>query len=350
MTLRVMLRLTPTENLKKRPEWYSKEICLRSVLAAVDTAREAGLSVELLAFVDVSSGLALSPGVARLLERVDALMPLEGGTAVKSWRPVIRTVRDKVLHADDDLLYFVEDDYLHHPDSLLDLVAGTADYRMLYAPEDENFVTGPEHDGWAPIDTSTSSFAVTGAVFRRDTAFHLFFSYGGGIWDELSWRALGGLRVNPPALPDYVLYPFTAASQWPRKWGVRPIRNAVFRGLALLSGRTRSRLIEVRLPMSATHGERLLLASGSDWAALAETYAVATEREQAEAFPHIFFDARPPATVVGDALPTALAEAVVYRLVAPCSNALTASLGKALAGAGTWSVILPDARGPRARD
>lgn len=336
VTLRVILRLTPSENLKNRPAWYSKQTCLRSLLAAVRTAREAGFSVEFLVFIDVSSGRQLSPGVAQLLTDADAIMPLYGGTAAKSWRPVVRTVRASVPFDDDDLLYFIEDDYLHHPEALLRLLDGTADYRLLYVPEDENFATGPLHGGWAAVDTSTSSFAVTGKAFRKDAAMHLFFSHGGGAWDELCWRALGS-RVCPPRWLPYVLQPFSRASQWSRKWGLRPVRHAVFRMLALSHATRRSRAIEVRLPMPATHGEQSLLASGSDWSALADSITAAEKISEKQPAPSASTQPLTDIHPEGDA-PDRLA----VRLVARCDSGLESALARAIAPGSAVSMTVSD--------
>ncbi|NQX10924.1 hypothetical protein HQQ80_04730 [Microbacteriaceae bacterium VKM Ac-2855] len=367
MQLHVVLRLTPSENRKNRPDWYSKETCLRSLLTAIDTARARGVNVAFSVVVDVSSGRRLDPRVSRLLSRADGIQPIVGGTAAKSWRPVVRLVRDHVSFADDDLLYFIEDDYLHQPEALVDLVEGTADYRLLYVPEDAYYATGDEHDGWASVDTSTSSFALTGAAFREDAAMHLTFSHGGGAWDELCWRGIGS-RVHPPAPLGYVVQPFTSASQWSRKWGLRPIRHAVFRAAALMHARFRSRTVELRLPMPATHGELALLASGTDWSELATRYtessaAAAPELsvivsvrngsaavlDALDALPTmpaaeilVFDERRTDTDDVWTPVSTKNPDVCVFHLIAPCHYDLVVALGTTIAQGAIITTTPPD--------
>jgi len=266
--LYVVLRTTPSENRKNRPEWYSKARCISSIIAAADRARSAGHDVRVIAAVDVSSGLRMPPAASRLLDRTDGILVVRGGTAAKSWRPVIRAIRFGLRPDPGDLVYFVEDDHLHDADALIGLIHGDADYRLLYALASEH---GPIHsrgDGWADVPGGTSSFAVTGRSFRTDFWRHLLMSCGGGAWDELSWRALGS-HVTP-ADRRYVLAPFTRDSKWPNPWGLRPIRHAIFRALCVTVARRRTRSIALRLPIAATHCESAMLAGGHDWSALAQ--------------------------------------------------------------------------------
>ena len=221
------------------------------------------------AAIDVSSGRPLPGSTAHLLHRADAFLAVRGGTAAKSWRPVVRAVRSRIRPADADLVYFVEDDHLHHPDALQLLVDGTADYRLLYALESEHGAISQIRPGWAHVPGGTSSFAVTGRAFRSDFRRHLLMSCGGGAWDELSWRALGSHAT--PAGVEYILAPFHRSSKWTRPWGLRPLRHAVFRALSLLLARGRRRSIELRTPIRATHCESIMLAGEEDWGALARS-------------------------------------------------------------------------------
>lgn len=265
--LHVVLRTTPSENRKNRPEWYSKARCIASVFDAVTRAREAGIRVRVVAAVDVSSGLQMPAAAARLVEHADEIWVVRGGTAAKSWRPVVRAVRSHLRPADDDLVYFVEDDHLHDLDALTLLVDGTSEYRLLYALASEHGIIEHGVDGWARVPGGTSTFAVTGRAFREDARRHLWMSCGGGAWDELSWRALGS-HASPPGL-GYVVEPFRMSAKWSRPWGLRPIRHAVFRALSLALSRGRSRSIALRTPIQATHCETSMVAGDTDWAARA---------------------------------------------------------------------------------
>ncbi|MFJ4158828.1 hypothetical protein [Microbacterium testaceum] len=219
------------------------------------------------AAIDVSSGRAMPSATALLLRRADALLVVRGGTAAKSWRPVVRAVRSRIRPADDDLVYFVEDDHLHHPDALHLLAEGSADYRLLYALASEHGAIRHVRPGWAQVPGGTSSFAVTGKAFRADARRHLWMSCGGGAWDELSWRALGS-HASPPDMA-YLLAPFGRGSKWPRPWGLRPIRHATFRLFSIVLARGRARSIELRFPVLATHCESAMLTGEIDWSSLA---------------------------------------------------------------------------------
>ena len=369
MQLRVILRLTPSENRKNRPDWYSKETSLRSLLVAIEHARAAHIDVTLLAVIDISSGQSLSPGTATLIEEsADAVMPITGGTAGKSWRPVVRLVRDVVPFADDDLIYFIEDDYLHVPDALMTLVKGETEYRLLYAHERDHGKIDEPHNGWAHVPGGTSSFAVTGAAFRSDAPLHIFFSHGGGAWDELSWRALGSHATKPGV--SYVTWPFTRASKWSRRWGLRPIRHAVFRALALAASCLRNRSISVTVPFKATHAEADLLAAGEDWAVQAEPYLrkgtdlqpelsiIVPSRNQCESLERTcdsLGDADPAAVevLVIDACSTDGSSQLIHEhaeltpalravpLVAPCNESLMVALGRVLARGSKVRVVEP---------
>ncbi|WP_206542567.1 hypothetical protein, partial [Microbacterium testaceum] len=238
-----------------------------------------GLDVRVTVAVDVSSGLAYPGSISRLLRRADSFLIVRGGTAAKSWRPVIRAVRSSIRPDDDDLVYFVEDDHLHRPEALRLLVEGSADYRLLYALASEHGTITPLRPGWAHVPGGTSSFAVTGRALRADASRHLWMSCGGGAWDELSWRALGS-HVSKPGLA-YVLAPFHPTPKWPRPWGLRPLRHAAFRLLCLLLARGRQRSIELRLPIQVTHCEKGMLAGEDDWARVALSMDTQPDAEHA---------------------------------------------------------------------
>ncbi|KTS11080.1 hypothetical protein [Microbacterium testaceum] len=277
--LHVILRTTPSENRKNRPAWYSKNRCIASMFTAAEHARATGLDVRVTVAVDVSSGLAYPGSISRLLRRADSFLVVRGGTAAKSWRPVIRAVRSSIRPDDDDLVYFVEDDHLHRPEALRLLVEGSADYRLLYALASEHGTITPLRPGWAHVPGGTSSFAVTGRALRADASRHLWMSCGGGAWDELSWRALGS-HVSKPGLA-YVLAPFHPTPKWPRPWGLRPLRHAAFRLLCLLLARGRQRSIELRLPIQVTHCEKGMLAGEDDWARVALSMDTQPDAEHA---------------------------------------------------------------------
>ncbi|WJM15293.1 hypothetical protein [Microbacterium arborescens] len=280
--LTVFVRATPKSNGKPRPDWYSKEICIASVLDSAEQARANGRVVRCTLAVDTSSGLALPPGLASLTSRFDDVLEIDGGSSMRSWRALLPHVehaaRRSALRAAADVIYIVEDDHLHRPGALTELLSTEADYRYLYWTDDDRAfgsrrtadTTTPQ---WVPIESGVSSFGVTARAFMRDRWLHRVFSYGGGSWDELICRALGGgaRRVYGSGL-KYVAWPLTRRSPW----GIRRLPwaawHATFRAMSLIvaSARKPATIVGSQPPQS-THAEPGLIARGSDWSQIANS-------------------------------------------------------------------------------
>jgi len=275
--LRVVCRLSGGSNDKPRPEWFSKRLCVDSLLSAAEELRRANTVVELWLAVDVRSDIDAQAVRARYGRHFDRILPIAGGSAAKSWRA---TLNLPGLVEGADLVYFVEDDHLHRPDALVRLVHGDAAYRFAYS-SDEDLAPhrATVRDGWSTVGSGVTSFAVMTAVLRKDLRLHRCMSRSGRGWDEVTFRALGG--GAPEALGSgirYVASPMADPASRTMMGFIGGIRHSLFRAFAILAGQAHKRVISGLTPPAATHAEPALLASGTDWAAVAD--AVASRKQE----------------------------------------------------------------------
>lgn len=277
--IRVFVRIVPGSNGKSRPDWFSKAACVSSVIDAAAFARERNIEITLTAVIDVARGGQLDSALASLIAKFDFVLPIWGGSSARSWRALLEAL-DHSLTADaEDVLYFVEDDHLHSVDSIVRLDQGSADYRLCYVLESEHGKMADIEGGWATIAGGTSSFAVTARVFTKDRSRHRMMSRGGGAWDELSWRSIGG--TSSPSGLAYVVWPFSKASPWRRKISHRTVRHAIFRAIALALSAQRHRTIKAMVPAGAAHVEPDMLPPGADWREISAAFGL--DRDSAPA-------------------------------------------------------------------
>lgn len=294
MTLRIVYRSYGGDNEKDRPAYYGKPLALRSLLRAADAVdceivflNDGPVSEAVLDLMRGRGEIVELPGLGLFGSLMTALrLPLERG-----W-------------ADDDVVYFCEDDYLHTADALVRLKAATerlaADYFALYgtlpAERAAGHVSDPAHvepRGWRPGEAlvgdqewvrvlgTTSTFGVRVAALRADLSivrqakiphknmyrdWDVSLAYQG--FEPYAW---GGL------LRDLVL--LTPAGSL--KDRVRTAVLAPFKmGMNLRSHRrARNRhVLMAASPNLATHLETEFLATGRDWERVARE-----TREWAEA-------------------------------------------------------------------
>jgi hypothetical protein len=122
--LRIIYRTCSTENSKKRPQFYSKRACLLSLLGALTRTCHTLLTV-----YDGPHDPTLRP----LLDKHGPIISLDGGGNTHSFRVALQTA---ISYSDEDIVYFVEDDYLHLPDAVNKLLECCScldvDYVTLY--------------------------------------------------------------------------------------------------------------------------------------------------------------------------------------------------------------------------
>ncbi len=161
MALHVVYRSYGTENAKGRPHWYSKALALHSLVRAAEAA---GCGI-----VFLNNGPV--PGhLVAVMREAGEIVDLPGVSMRRSFHTALRLPQDRGW-ADDDVVYFCEDDYLHLPHALTHLRQAVedlgADYYALYGrhrmvdgeqagrwswhPTPDPAEPSPEPAGWEPL-------------------------------------------------------------------------------------------------------------------------------------------------------------------------------------------------------
>lgn len=203
--LHIFYRYCQKENGKPRPRFYSKSLCLKSLLEAYKRIPGASLSI----LVDGSiegDVLAMVEGSAEIVRATSLGL---GGSFLFALQEVARRKLP-------GLVYLVEDDYLHRHDALEKLIdchrRGFADYITLFddplryhrsddIPPDlptssELFVSQKHH--WRVIESTTFTFAASGLTIKQDVDIfteHVLLreKHPSYVMDRESWRHLQGL-------------------------------------------------------------------------------------------------------------------------------------------------------------
>ncbi len=280
MNCHFVYRSTGKENRKERPAFYTKAVALASFLSAIGALPAAGEIV----FVNDAP---IAPELEEVMRRHGSVVNLPGLTMLASyWRAI--AVPDERGWADEDLVYFSEDDYLFRPDAFVSLfeisrqVPGDA-YFALYASYDglepsgrpvpverrrtERVRTSYTAAGhrWVTALSTTSSFAVRVGTLRRDRWLHRYAPRTGGAWDHaISLAHSGRMPFGLITLADPL---------WSRDYKlVHAARQATLRlGLDVLgiAAKLHPRPLIATVPALATHMEVPHVATGTDWAAVA---------------------------------------------------------------------------------
>jgi hypothetical protein len=291
--LHVILRSTAKANRKARPAYFSKAICLVSLLwaCAMVPAPEIELTF-------VNDGEMEDP--RRRIMRAKGEVITGTFDLRHSYGTAIDLVRKRPW-PDADLVYFCEDDHLHRPEAMRALVAAAAaspetDYFALYGSVDALLPTGEPLPPTIPVPrrwhsstddlvadddvhwrralSATSSFAVRAGVMRADAAIHTIGHRtrgNAGAHDHAICLAFQGYAPFPWFEPIRKLV--TARDERLD----RRLKHAVWEtSLNALSLRARAHphVMLGATPSLACHLEDGVIAAGIDWA------AVATNAEQ----------------------------------------------------------------------
>jgi hypothetical protein len=200
--LHVFYRACSTENDKARPVFYSKLRCLANFLAAFERVAEA-------TFCLVYDGNVGEDFRSRV-EPIGSIERLPNvGNSASFWYAFNLALN----LPDKDLVYFVEDDYLHRRDALQKLVECVqcidADYITLYdhparymsdcpqgadLPLRENAVYVSRSHHWRTVESSCMTFASRAGVIREDIKlFETHIKQTGVPADRALFRHLQGL-------------------------------------------------------------------------------------------------------------------------------------------------------------
>lgn len=261
--LHTIYRSAPGDNRKGRPEFYSKDAALRSFVSALEQAPPGDR-------VFVNDGPVAENRVS-LMRAVGEVVALPGVGNCRSFRACvgIAEMRD---WSDNDLVYFVEDDYLHLPKALSCLAVAasatpSADYFTLYDHPDKDRLVRHRlfrsvnqttrvvgRHTWMPARSTCLTFGARLGALREDAwVFHLCSRFDPPA-DYAIWAILGGRGVSY-GVPR-LLKPRCR----------RPQTRLIIRGWLTKDRRPAPRKLYGPSPSLATHIEDDMLAPGVDWA------------------------------------------------------------------------------------
>lgn len=204
--LHVFYRACALENQRPRPSFYSKALCLRSCLQAFTLLSEAR-------FVLIHDG-PIRHDLRVLAEPCGEIVELPSVGEAQSF---IFALQEAAKCASGDLIYFVEDDYIHLREALLKLVECykevPCEYITLFddplryklsddvppdlpLPQDTLYVSTTHH--WRTIESTTLTFAGKARIIKEDAEIfsqHVLRRAHDKryIADRESWRQLQGL-------------------------------------------------------------------------------------------------------------------------------------------------------------
>lgn len=269
--LHTIYRSSPGENLKGRPVFYSKDVALASFVRA---AGRGGSGSRIFVNDGFIGGLR-----GHLQQCTGEIVQLHGAGNARSYRACVALAESRNWD-DEDLVYFVEDDYLHAPEALLALRMAAeaipeADYLTLYDHPD--YYALDRHRYWIPRFGSETS--VGDQSWRRVRSTCLTYAARVGAIRRDSW--LHYLCSRDGSTPsDYVLWS-TLQSYGPDLLGLRLLKRPVRPSARALLGAVvrrhpkaaRPRLYGIKRGL-AGHLEEGMLGPDLDWMSLAdETYA-----------------------------------------------------------------------------
>jgi hypothetical protein len=238
----VLYRASPVGNRKSRPPFFTKWVCLLSLLRAAEEAQ-----VDRLTFACDGS---LPPDVVQYMKERGDVVDFGGIGNARSYVATARLSADSD-ERDEALAYLCEDDYLHLPQALVRLrevalVAEPGTYVTLYdhpdryrrrddrLPRSRPLLTGGQH--WKGVESTNMTYGVDLGTLRRDLLVHRLVSAGRYPRDRMLWRILQGLG---------------------------PVEAAAAR----VRGRRR---LYAPVPTLASHIEEEMLAPGQQWEKIAE--------------------------------------------------------------------------------
>lgn len=287
--LHVIYRSYGGENMKGRPQYYSKLLALMSFVRSFQQL-ETGIAQTIF----LNDGPIPSDRL-RVMERWGEVVAQPGLGNLRSAQNALELPASRSW-PDDDLVWFAEDDYLYLPHALSDLVAAAdvfpdASYFGLYAligsrqpngslvEEDDLRLTKPWRDSetklvngrsWRSALSTAFTFGARVKPVVQDRAMMKFAMRCGGTWDHTICLMYQGLRP----------YPATSLMQQLRASGTKHgvlsrvgIVGARFsldlyqaaRGVA---GSGPRRLVAAD-PALITHLESSYLAASTDWQSIA---------------------------------------------------------------------------------
>lgn len=270
--LLVALRLHAGVNAKNRPDWFSKERCVRSLASAVQAARAAGMRVDGVVYVD-DAGPVLGTELldaARLVGRIEHHVAGSGRRSWQSHLLRIKAAPELAELAEDGFIYLVEDDHLHLEDALVRAGGCPAPYGLLYSLSKDASAERIDSQGftWQSALRGVSSCLVRKDVFLRDERLLRLMAYGGAAFDLLTWKVI---HADAYFTPGDIAFPFRPRPPFVFAGYARSTYYAMWRVFSnLLIALRKSTDVYAVEPCAATHCENGWLAPGPDWKSISD--------------------------------------------------------------------------------
>jgi len=243
VTIHIYYRHCPTIRLtpQTRPAWFGYDTCFANLLETTEQGRREGRIILHVVFDGSPEALRDDAIGSRLFPLLTAspqetpsihVHHIKGGNQRAAWRACLSVIADGAGIADDDLIYLLENDYLHVPDwvaRLSELAVSPIpwDYATLYdhpdkypgytdAPDSRRyrhltgrlFCSGTQH--WRTTPSSTATYILRGRTYRSDRSILRL-----GIYDYRLFKLLGFVRrrtvVSPvPSLATHSMSAYLA--------------------------------------------------------------------------------------------------------------------------------------------
>ena len=161
---------------KIRPEWFSRENCFNNLLKTIEDKD----NVKLIVMFDGT------PSDDHFIKKYDGEIVLkEGGTDGHSFLNVVNYVSELDLN-EDDIIYFLEDDYLHTLNWVDIMEEGfssiNVDYITLYDHKDKYFlpaynnlqskIIATTNTHWRTCPSTTNTYACRFKIFKKHLSIH----------------------------------------------------------------------------------------------------------------------------------------------------------------------------------
>ena len=286
MTLHIVYRSYGGENRKSRPPYYSKRLALLSFLRALDKVE---------AEVIFLNDGPIPADLLELMESAGEVVSLSSAGLRGSYVAALRLALDRPWGR-RDVVHYSEDDYLYHPDALVQLRLAAeqlpqVDYFALYGSTPERPVYPPEQHAlsypsgwrqrqsedvkgwdWINIISTTSTFAGRVRALREDRWIfrQAMLPMRRQFWDHETCLVYQGYQSFPwpRLLQEGLLRSSGSLRERVRTAALSPFKAGI--NLRAYRRSSRRRLLYAADPNLATHLELPHIAPGVDWQAVAK--------------------------------------------------------------------------------
>ena len=164
---------------KSRPEWFSREGCFQNLLKT--TSKHKNIKITIMFDGEPNKDHFINKYNSDFYE----LVKREGGDDARSFLNVVNYVAEQNL-PEDDIVYFLEDDYMHTHNWVDTMLEGfnqmSLDYLTLYDHSDKYFLpmyenltskifTTSKHH-WRTTPSTCGSFIISKDIFEEDFIDH----------------------------------------------------------------------------------------------------------------------------------------------------------------------------------